>query len=165
LTLAQRRVLDEKERFVEKHRGRLVRDAERARSRAVEQLRQAITAVEEARAEAAECVAAERWAIEFPGDDANAASLRLDQTKGGRVPKAIPELKALTGAPQLFAWLREDAAWLDQANEKPKRGEPDPHFEPIWEDSDEGKEAIRRANKRIAEGLKPRNVHRAGWEQ
>jgi hypothetical protein len=165
LELAVRNGLDEKERFVDKNRGRLVREAEKAHARAVEKLQQAITAVEQARADAIETVAAERWGLEYPSEDANAGSLRLPQLKGGRLTSAIPEFKGLALAGQVIEWLREDAAWLGSVlDDEQHDDQTDPHFEAVWEASPEGQAAMRLANKRLAEGLKPRNVNRAGWE-
>jgi hypothetical protein len=70
---------------------------------------------------------------------------------------------ALAG--QVIEWLREDAAWLGSVlDNEAGDGETDPHFEAVWEASPEGQAAMRLANKRLAEGLKPRNTHRAGWE-
>jgi hypothetical protein len=35
---------------------------------------------------------AERWAQEFPGEDADAASLRPELMKGGRLSRAVPDV-------------------------------------------------------------------------
>lgn len=164
LEVARQHALDDKTVFVERHRKRLVRDAAKARKQAVEGLDRAIRTVEAARAAVVGCVQAERWAREFPGELADAGSLRLDFSKGGRLSKAIPDLKTLTVASQLFELLRDDARWLDSVlvDEQEER-EPDPHHESVWEDSPEGREAVALANKRIAAGLQPRNVRSAGW--
>jgi hypothetical protein len=157
-------VLVEKAAYVERHRSRLVKQAAKERVRAVERLQQAIAAVEEAREETADVVAAEHWAKTYPEEGANAAALWLPRMLGGRLSKALPDYTGLALIGQVLAWLRDDAAWLDRAVADEEPRELDPHEEPIWEDSEEGKAAMRLANKRIAEGLKPRNVHAAGWE-
>lgn len=151
LTTAVGHVFAEKAVFVERHRGRLAKDAEKARRRAVERLQQAISNVEEARAEAVDCVAAERWAREFPGERAEASSLRLALTKGGRIAKAIPELKTMTVASHAFEWLREDARWLDSVleAEQQKRGELDIREDAALVSTDEGAAALERERQRI----------------
>ncbi|MBA3736193.1 MAG: hypothetical protein H0W90_13530 [Actinobacteria bacterium] len=98
LTTATERVLDEKERFVAKHRSRLVREASKARARAIERLEQTISACEEARAEAVDCVAAQRWAAEYPAESADASSLRVGFMKGGRLTTCLPEFRGLAVA-------------------------------------------------------------------
>jgi len=165
LTTAVERVLDEKERYVTKHRGRLTREAEKACARAVERLAQAISAVEEARAEAVDCVAAQRWAAEFPGERADAGSLRLEHMRGGRLSSALPDFKGLAVSVQVIEWLRDDSRWLATVlgDEQRQRDEVDPHHEAIWESSPEGRKAINLANQRIAEQTAPRNVGKAGW--
>lgn len=98
LTTATARVLDEKERFVAKHRSRHVREASKARARAIERLEQTISACEEARAEAVDCVAAQRWAAEYPAESADASSLRVGFMKGGRLTTCLPEFRGLAVA-------------------------------------------------------------------
>ncbi len=105
LTTATGDVLREKAEFVERHRGRLVKDAAKVRSRAIERLQAAITVVEEARAEAAGTVAVERWAREFPSEQADAASLRLERMRGGRLTRGLPDFKGLAVAAQVCEWL------------------------------------------------------------
>jgi predicted flap endonuclease-1-like 5' DNA nuclease len=164
LTAAVANVLNEKAGYVERHRRRLVRDAEKARRRAVERFQAAVTAVEEARQEVADSVATQRWATEYPSEDADATSLRLHQLKGGRLTDAIPEFKGLALMSQLAEWMRQDAAWLDGVLAREEEARPlDPHEAPIWEDTEEGREAMRLANRRILEGLRPRHTREAGW--
>jgi hypothetical protein len=115
--------------------------------------------------------AATRWITSLPnvgqpntqGEDASAISLRLFQMKGGRIPAALSDYRGLANANQVTDWLREDADWLDRVLEREQERELDPHEQPIWEDTEEGREAIRLANKRVAEGLKPKHVTQAGW--
>jgi hypothetical protein len=84
--------------------------------------------------------------------------------KGGRLSSALPDYTGLANADQVYAWLRDDATWLDRMLGQEDKRELDPHEQPIWEDTEEGKNAIRLANERIAEALKPRNTRAAGWE-
>jgi hypothetical protein len=111
---AEDRILREKVAFVEKHRKRLVSDAAKARSEAVKSLQNAITTVEQAREEATAALQTERWAREFPGEDANPSTLSLGFLKGGRLSKAMPEVRTLTVATSVLEWLR-DAAWINSA--------------------------------------------------
>jgi hypothetical protein len=166
LTIAMHRVLDHKSAYVQKHRGRLILEARKARSDAVEQLGASIAAIEKARAEVVSCVEAERWAGEFPGQEADAGPLRLALLKGGRNTSAIPALTTLVVASTVFEALREDAAWMDRVldDEQLKQVEVDPHDQAIWEQTEEGRKAINLANRRIAAGLAPRNTQAAGWE-
>jgi hypothetical protein len=162
--VAEDRILSEKTRFVEKHRGRLVNDASKARALAVAKLREAIRAVEQAREEAIAALGIEQWAKVFPHEDAGAGHLRLNLLKGGRLSKAMPNVTTITVATSVLQWLLDDAAWLgavlaDEAQDRPL----DPHERAIWENSDEGRQAMALANQRIAEGLKPRAVHEAEW--
>jgi hypothetical protein len=70
----------------------------------------------------------------------------------------------ITVATAVLAWLRDDAGWLDAvlADEQEER-ELDPHEQPVWEDSPEGRKAIALANRRVAESLRPRAIRKAEW--
>jgi hypothetical protein len=162
-TVAEDRLLREKVEFVEQHRKRLVRDAAKESSAAVKRLLDAIAAVEQAREQAITVLQAERWAREFPGPAANAASLRLEFMKGGRLSKRMADVRTLTVAASVIEWLRDDAAWLAAALADEQERELDPHEQSVWEDSEEGRQAVALANKRVAEGLKPRAVRQAEW--
>jgi hypothetical protein len=164
LTLAMQRTLDEKVAYVEKQRARLIREAQKARKRALERLREEITHVEEARTEAADCVAAERWAADYPEESANASDLRLQLMKGGRLTRALPDFKGLAVAEQAIEWLRDDAAWLDIALERDQDDELDIRKQAVWESTPEGNEALNKEKQRIRAALVPRNVREAGWE-
>lgn len=71
----------------------------------------------------------------------------------------------MTAAERVLALLHEDGDWLGRVldDEQSEQGETDPHSWAIWEESDAGRSAINLANRRIAEGLKPKNTHTAGW--
>jgi hypothetical protein len=162
--IAEDRILKAKVELVERSRGHLTKDAVKQRKQAVERLQKALDAVAQAREQVLEALASERWAREFPGADANPGSLGLELMKGGRLSKAIPDVRTLTPAASVLAWLRDDAAWLDRAvAPEDKEGELDPHHDAIWESSDEGRKAIALANQRVAQGLKPRAVREAEW--
>jgi hypothetical protein len=165
LELAVRRVLDDKSDFVAQHRARLIREARKATAKAVKQLHEKVEAVEQARAEAVDCVVAQHWAKHFPGEDANAGSLRLALIKGGRVVKALNGYLGQIVSTQALELLREDADWIGRVLEpKEDDGELDVlGGDPFWEQSPEGREAVVRANKKAAEMLQPRHTRVAGW--
>jgi hypothetical protein len=164
LTTAMQHTLDDKAAYVEKHRSRLVREAAKARKHAVKRLHADITQVEQSRAEAVECVSAERWAAEYPGEAADAGTLGLQKIRGGRLVKAIPDFRGQLVAGQLTDALHQDADWLDSVLEKEREtGEPDIREQAVWEQTPEGDKAINRERHRIREGLAARNVHAAGW--
>jgi len=160
--IAEDRILREKVEFVERHRKRLIAEAAKERS-AVKRLQDAITAVEQAREEATTALQTERWAREFPSELANPSTLSVDFLKGGRLSKAMPEVRTLTVANSVLAWLRDDAAWIDSALADAAERPLDPHEQAIWESSEEGREAIALANSRIEQGLPPRAVRQAEW--
>jgi hypothetical protein len=162
LTLAVQRVLDKKERYVEKHRGRLLKEARKAHEQTVAEFRRLVDEVERTRGHAADCVEALRWALEFPGEGA-ASNLRLELAKGGRVPKVLPEFKTIVPIAKVFEWLREDAAWLARALDPKHERDLDVREQAVWTGTDEGEAAVRREKARILEQMRPRNVHRADW--
>jgi hypothetical protein len=163
--IAEDRILKEKVEFVSGHRKRLVTHAAKTRALAVKRLQDARDAVEQARAQVLESLASERWAREYPGDAANAGSLQLELMKGGRLSKAVPDVRTLTSALSVLAWLRDDARWLDRAVSAEGEARPlDPHEAAIWEQSREGHEAMALANERLKTYLQPRAVTQAEWE-
>jgi hypothetical protein len=161
--IAEDRILREKTEFVERHRKRLISDAAKVRSRAVKNLQDAITVVEQAREEATTALQTERWAREFPGELANPSTLSVDFLKGGRLSKAMPEVRTLTVATSVLEWLRDDAAWINSALADAAERPLDPHEQSVWEEAPEGREAIALANKRVRLGLEPRAVRQAEW--
>ena len=167
LTVALHRALDAKTEYVVSHRGRLVREAARARHEAVRALETAIDAVDAARAEAVLTVEVERWAQEYPAAEANPASLRLSLIRGGRILKAVPEITNPLAAQLVLLILRRDAGWLDNllADQQQNDEEPNIRSEAVWESSVEGNAALNAEKRRIREGLAPRNVSRAGWDE
>jgi hypothetical protein len=162
--VAEDSILKEKTSFVAKHRKRLVADAGKGRAQAVARFREAIAALEAAREEVLEALRAEQWAKRFPGEEANADALGLQLIRGGRVSKAWPELRTITTAASVFAYLMDDAAWLERALADPSERPVDPHEQSIWEDSPEGREAMVLANERVGKQLAPRDVREAAWQ-
>lgn len=164
LEVATRRVLDEKDRYVQANRRRLRSEAAKARADAAKHLDELIDTVAEAREQVVACVEAERWAAHFPAEDADPASLRLPLVRGGRVSRALPELRTQVAASQVLELLRHDSQWLNGATaDAEPDGELDPDKQAIWETSDEGRAALQRKNEQVREGLAPRNVREAGW--
>jgi hypothetical protein len=163
--IAEDEILKEKTAFVAKHSKRLAADAGKSRAEAVSRLRQAIASVEGAREEVLEALRAEAWAHHFPGENANADLLGLQLIRGGRTSKTMPELRTQTSAGNVLAYLLDDAAWLDQAVAKTAEDRPlDPHEAAIWEQSEEGREAIALANTRLKSYLQPHSTVQAEWE-
>lgn len=129
--IAEDRILRQKVELVERHRKRLAKDAAGARKHAVAGLLEAIRHVERAREEVVDALRSERWAREFPGEDANAGSLRLEFMRGGRLSKAVPDVRTLTVATSVLEWLRDDAKWLDAVLADEEERELDPHEQAI----------------------------------
>jgi hypothetical protein len=162
--LAARKVLDEKTRYVDRHRVRLRKEAAKERRKAVKQLQAAIAAVDQAREGVVDCVRAEVWAKEFPGPDADAGSLALQMVRGGRLVKAIPGYQGQLVAQQLTEAMRGDCDWLDSVvADELEDGEVDPDKQAIWLDAPESRPVIARKNKEIAEGLIPKDARAAQW--
>jgi hypothetical protein len=162
--IAEDRILKQKTAFVERHRKRLVSDASKARGQAVKRLQEAITALEQAREEATAALETERWAREYPSADANPGSLSLPLLKGGRLSKAVPDVRTIMTSAAVLAWLRDDAAWLDLVLADNDAERPlDPHEQAVWENTEEGRQALALANQRVALGLRPRGYPEAEW--
>jgi hypothetical protein len=161
--MAEDTILNEKVEFVGKHRKRLVADAGKSRAEAVARFQEVVVAAEAARDEALTGIRAEAWAKHFPGEKANADVLGLQLIRGGRTSNALPELRTITTAASVFAYLQDDARWLDKALADSADRPLDPHEAAIWEESKEGRKAIALANERVAMQLKPRDAHAAAW--
>ena len=85
--------------------------------------------------------------------------------RGGRVVKAIPELRgSQLAVTQVLATLRSDRDWLNGvAAGEESRDELDPGKGAIWEQSDEGRQAIARKNEDARKAAAPRHTRAAGW--
>jgi hypothetical protein len=164
IELATRRVLDRKIDFVERHRGKLRREAAAARKEAVAELRAAVDKAEAARNDVVACLETELWAAEFPEEAADPSRLRFAFLNCGRVGNAVQQLRDQVTATAVLAALREDVGWLDEAlADVTEERALDPHETAVWEQSPEGRQAVGLANRRLREQLAPRNVTRAGW--
>ena len=164
IEIAVRSELDGKLAYVQKHRGRLVAEAAKARAELVERFRDAISAMAEAREEATAAVTTELWATLYPDEGADPSAQPMQMIRGGRVVKAIPGYTAQLAMVSLLDALESDAAWLDQVAEgKAEEGELDPNREAIWEASEEGRDALNRRNKRVRKRLEETMGPRVGW--
>ena len=114
---AAERVYEDKTRFVEKHRRRLVREADKATQEARERYTRAIAEAEEARAELIDCRAASLWATFYPGELANeapgdTAAVALNLR---RPIEAALQVATRLAAAGVFRALRSDADYLAEA--------------------------------------------------
>ena len=134
--------------YVERHRGRLISEAAKARAEAVTRLRAAIGALAEAREEAVAAVTCGALAVEFPGETADPSAIPLQQLRGGRIVKAIPGYTAQLAMISMLEALESDAAWLNQvAKTTVEDKQLDPARSAVWETSPEGQEALNRRRK------------------
>jgi hypothetical protein len=106
-----------------------------------------------------------RWAEHYPVAEANLDNLNAAMLAGGLLEpvRRTLSINSQISFTSLCAALQADADALRDGLRRRDDEAPDPHLQPIWEDSDEGRRAIALANDRIRQGLAPRNVHQAGW--
>jgi hypothetical protein len=155
LTRATERVLAEKAEFVEKHRGRLVRDADRLADDAHRRYLELVDQLTNQRAELQASRRATVWARLYPGEAA--ARETPDQFCGGRAkPLRAMGLEASVAPDRVLDALKADADWLRDAatpEQKALMGEGrDPRTPPATEWSDTP-EAKAERDKRTAEWL------------
>ena len=150
---AAERVYEDKTRFVEKHRRRLVREAEKATQEARERYTRAIEEAEEARAELIDSRAAALWAALYPSELANqapgdTAAVALNLR---RPVEAALQITTRLAAAGIFRVLRSDADYLAEAmsgNQAQALGKTDPYREEaIWVNTEEGQKALRKERK------------------
>jgi len=156
LTAAQQNVLDEKHAFVEKHRGRLVREAGKTRERAVAKLHETIAAVEAARAELVEARSVCRWAEHYPAEEATSDDMQVTMLAGGlqRPVRRTLGTNALVPFTAVVGALQADADALRGGLSRPEDDALDPRKSALWENSDEGREALNAERARVREGLR-----------
>ncbi len=169
LSLAVLRVLDEKDSFVQKHRGRLTKDAGKAKTEAAVRLQQLVDELERARDEVVDLRRAELWAALYPREQASAA-LDEQYIMCGRKARALPELSARAGIAALFELLREDAAFLEQVADSEQRAileDRDPRHDEntVWTDTPEGEQARKRQAKESEERIKAAQWQGSRWEE
>ena len=153
---AAERVYEHKERFVAKHRRRLIRDADKATNEARERYEKAIEEAERARAELVDSRASSVWAALFPGELANQAPDTAALVANLRKPvEAALQVTSRLAAAGVFSVLRSDAETLataltrDQAQEL---GVTRPyHDAAIWTRTEEGQEALRQEGREARE--------------
>ncbi len=138
-------VLEQKASYVEKHRKRLVRDADAHVTKLRERSEQLIDELAATRTELIEARSASVWAAVYP--DRAAGATPPTTVAGGRL--RVLERAGIAGqvdAERIFALLREDAGYLERALSQAqaeamgaKRED-----EAVWTGTDEGREAERK---------------------
>jgi hypothetical protein len=164
LTAAQQNVLDEKHAFVEKHRGRLVREAGKTRERALAKLHETIAAVEAARAELVEARSVRRWAEHYPAEEATSDDIQVSMLAGGLQNPVRQTLgtNALIPFSAVVGALQADADTLLAGIPGRDDGEPDIR-DALWLQTDEGIAAQNRERERLREAAEQRNHRQSGW--
>ena len=157
------RVYEDKARFVEKHRSRLAREADKAVQKARDRYTRAIEEAEEARAELIDSRAGALWARLYPGELANQApgdttALALNLR---RPIEAALQIRTRLAAAGVFRVLRTDADYLAEAmtrNQALALGVADPAQDAaIWVNTPEGQDELRK------ERQKAREAYRRAW--
>jgi hypothetical protein len=142
---------------VEKHRRRLVREADKAVQEMRDRYARAIEEAEAARAELIDCRAARLWASLYPGELANeapgdTAALALNFR---RPIEAALQVTTRLAAVGVFQVLRADAGYLAEAmtrNQALELGIADPQKDAaIWTNTPEGQEHLRRERQEALE--------------
>jgi hypothetical protein len=160
------RKLAERVEYVQHNRDRMVDDARRDRQHAAGRLQRAIAELSEARQAMVDAVSVETWALSYPDPEANPARLRCELMLGGRISQAVPDIRTITAAGAVVAWLADDTDWLNQVvdAEQAKRDQPDDvRDSAVWLQTAAGQEALERERLRVLEASLPRNTREAGW--
>jgi hypothetical protein len=167
LTVAVQRVLDEKRKTIERHRQRLVDDAQRELHEAHQRLATAIDVAEQARSELAEARSTLTWAQVFPDPVATRNFPRVRTLCGGLVAPLQRTLgQALSiDVHRAFDALRADADWVATAVSPEQRAvlarsedqQADLRRGAVWRQSPEGVAAER------AEQQRRREEHLQVW--
>lgn len=115
LSRAMDGVSGERAAYVEKHRGRLVKDARQSAEKALEHSTRLLGELEDARAELVEARRLEVWAGLYPSE-ATGREPSWVHLGGGlrRVSEALG-ITSLLAVEQVFAALREDTTWIASA--------------------------------------------------
>jgi hypothetical protein len=166
---AVERVYEDKARFVEKHRRRLVREADKAVQAAHDRYTRAIKEAEGARDELIDCRVAALWASLYPGELANeapgdTAAVALNLR---RPIEAALQVKTRLAAVGVFQVLRTDADSLAEAmtrNQALALGIADPQDDAaIWTNTPEGQERLRRERQEARERFQREWGRVPGW--
>lgn len=165
---ARERVWEDKARFVEKNRRRLIREADKATQDAHARYTEALEAAEQARAELVDCRSAALWASLFPSELANQLPDTAAVAANLRKPvEAVLQLKTRLPADGVFRVLRSDAEILaaamtrDQALEL---GAADPaEGAAICTQTEEGQEALRKERQKARERYVREWGQQPGW--
>lgn len=158
--------LSEKERHVERHRDKLVREAQADIDQARDRYLQAVRDLEQAREQLVDARHTQRWARYYPAEEASRDTILTPMLAGGLLE---PVRRTLGSTSQLAfvnvaAALAADAGALRDGIPERDSSEPDIRRDAVWESTPEGASALNREKEKIIESLQPRNVHRAAWE-
>lgn len=153
---ARDRVFEDKARFVEKNRGRLVREADRQTRKAHARYAQAVQEAEQARAELIDCRSAALWASLFPGELANQMPDVAGVATNLRKPvEAALGITTRLAADGVFRVLRSDAEILPKAMTRDQAlelGAADPHQNAaVWTGTPEWEEEMRKERRQARE--------------
>lgn len=158
LTRATARVLADKTAFVEKHRGRLVKEADSYASEAHARYLELVDQLADARADLFAKRSAAMWARLYPGELAGRGP--ADTFAGGRrVPLQAMGLNANVEPGRVLDRLRADADWLYQAATPEQRfaiegRHPRTPPDTVWDRSDEGQQWQRDQRQRALQRLR-----------
>jgi hypothetical protein len=162
------KTLARKAEHVEKHRGRLEKDAAKDLADAQRAFLDALEAAAQARSRLLDARATRLWVRRYPSDAALADQLHTAMVCGGL---ALPVRETLGDTQQrpaanIFAALERDSAVLaTHGLEDRPDGELDVRKTAIWERTEEGSAALQREKARILEGMQNRNTRTAAWEE
>jgi hypothetical protein len=167
LDLSASRALLAKEKFVARHRGRLVKEARQAVERNAARSKQLLTEMQAARDDVCAAADAYRWAANFPNQESRPDD-EARYLNGGRRSVAFGDLLPYRlDYQQVLAAITEDTEWLAASvAEKPREDAdlPNPDREAIWTDSDLGRAAIARKNAEVAARFENELRPRTEWQ-
>jgi hypothetical protein len=166
---AVERVYEDKARFVEKHRRRLIREADEVTREARDRYVKAIEEAEQARGELVDSRAATLWAAFYPGElanqspgDTSALALNLRRPVEGAFADHEPDHRH-----GVFRVLRTDANLLAEAmtqNQALELGAADPQENAaVWTGTPEGQEALRKERQEARERYRREWGTEPGW--
>jgi hypothetical protein len=115
LTLAAGEILAEKAAFVEKHRARLVQQADKETQAAQDRYLALIDQLADARSELAELRQAALWASTFPSEEATRNPATQAIAGGLKKPAEKAGLSQVVDASRILELLQDDARWLRDA--------------------------------------------------
>jgi hypothetical protein len=160
-------LLDKKEEHVQKHRGRLEREAGADVERAHERYGTLVRELERARDELVEARRTRRWARLFPEEAANRDEIITAHVAGGLLQPVKRTLGTSAQVPfqALLDALHADADVLRDGLPGADRDGLDIRRDAVWMNTAEGQQAMTDEKKRILEELRKQNATHTGWEE